>query len=282
VDCVFILGLPKAIRARIEGAAKKEGIRISSVLSDIGKKGSLQLLPDPSDAVHSLKAYYDQFSENYENAFVVVLPYAPIPVDVDGELLVLEEFGAEIVYISEGQDGWPVLAKKTRPDTRFLNEVFQQLMLEILGEEDVLPSDYFRSVAEKNPNFLIIKGALDTCDQVAEHRREFLKMAADALSKFIDKGGRVGRIDAFFGTMGLDHAQTGGINTTLSVFKEGRRIYHKSSNTHLKQGDNTTPQAAARIYYHEFSLEERCYVAVLYAGPHPETDICRQHELISV
>lgn len=281
MDRVFILGLPKAIRVRIEGAANKEGIRISSVLADIGKKGSFQLLPDPSDAVHSLKAYYDQFGDNYENAFVVVLPYAPIPINVDGELQVLEELGAVIVCVSEGQDGWPVLAKKARPDTKFLNAIFQQLMQEIIDEEDVLPSDYFYSVADKNPNFLIVKDALDSCDQVAEHRREFLKIGADALSKFVDMGGHVGRVDAFFRAMGLDHAQTGGINTTLSVFKEGRRIYHETSNTHLKQGDKTTPQAAARIYYHKFSLEERCYVAVLYAGPHPETDICRQHELIS-
>jgi hypothetical protein len=212
----------------------------------------------------------------------LVLPYAPIPINVIDELDALEDVGAEIIYFSEGNNDWPVLVKKTRPDTPFLNEVFRQLIIEIFGDEEApLPSDYFRSISERNPNIIIAKAALDTCDQVAEYRRCFLRTAADALIELVDNNGQVGPMDAFFRNLGLEHAQTGGINTTLTVFRDGKRIHQKTTNTHLKKGDKTTLQAAARIYYQEFFIEQQCYVAILYAGPHPDDDINCEHELLS-
>lgn len=276
---MFIIGLPKQLRAKFEAAVKKAGERVSSVLADIGKEGTLQLLPHPGDAVHKLRAYYDQFSGNYGDAYVVVLPYALIPTDVDNELEALEELGAEIVYVSEGDDGWPVLAKKARPDTRFFNEVFNQLMVVVFGNDEELPSDYFRSISEINPHIIIAKNALETCDQVAEHRRDFFRIAADALIKMVDKNGEVGPIDAFFRDLRLEHAQTGGISTTLTVIRDGKQVHHRTTHTHLKQGDNTTPQAAARIYYQGFHWEQQYYVAILYAGPHPEDNISYVYEL---
>lgn len=279
MDGVFIIGLPSQLRVGLEAAAKERGAYISTVLAGIGKKGTMQLLPDPSDAVHKFKAYYDQFGENYEDALVIVLPYAPIPITVDDELTILEELGGEIVYVSQGVNDWPILAKKSRPNTQFLNQVFRQIIIEIFNEENEKPSDYIRNIAEKNPNIIIIKGALDTCDQVAKHRHEFLKKSVDALCKFVEENGQVGRIDAFLRGLGLEHAQTGGISTKLTVLKNGKLVHQKTTNTHLKQGDRTTPQAAARIYYQEFYLDNQCYVAVIYVGPHPENDITRVHEL---
>lgn len=276
---MFIIGLPLQLRARLEGAARKKGIRISSVFADIGRKGSLKLLPDPSDAIHNLRVYYEQFGDSYEDASVLVLPYAPIPEDLENELDVLEDFGAKIVSFEEGNNDWPVLAKKTRPDTSFLNNVFHQLMEEIFGDDEKLPSDYFRSISERNPNIIIAKGALDTCDQVAEYRRVFFSAAADALIEMVGKNGKVGQIDAFFKNLGLIHAQSGGISTTLTVFRDGKRVHQRTTNTHLKKGDNTTPQAAARIYYQEFLLDQQCYVAILYAGPHPDEDISCEYDL---
>lgn len=276
---MFIIGLPVQIRAKLEADAKKKGIRVTSVLAEIGRKGTFRLLPDPTEAVHKLRAYFDQFGARYEDIFVVVLPYAPIPRDVEDELYALDELGAEIVYVKTGNDDWPTIAKNERPDTPFFNKVYYLLLAEIFITDELLPSDYFRSMAERNQNLIIAKDALDTCDQVAEHRHDFLRKAADAFFGLVDKNGNVGQRDAFFQSFGLEHAQTGGISTTLTISRDGKTIHHKTANTHLKQGDKTTRQAAARIYYHEFLVDKQYYVAILYAGPHPDDNISYEHEL---
>lgn len=280
---MFVLGLPSNLRTRLEKAVNTNGIQIATVVAGIGKEGTLQLFPSPEDAVLALRAYYDEFGDKYEDAFALILPYAPLPDALRQELLILEDIGAEVVFAVAGNDGWPApLPKRARPDTTFLNAIFKQVSREVFGEDDEhdpkQPSTYFQAIAEKNPGIIITRGSLDTCDQVAAHRYAFLRLAADAFADFVTKKGQVGRIDAFFRSLGLDHAQSGGVNATLTVLKDGSRVYQRTTNTHLKQGDHTTPQAAARIYFHEFFMDEECFVAILYAGPHPENDITRYHE----
>lgn len=270
---VFIIGLPTQISKTLEAAAKQEKVRITSVTAGIGKEGRFRLFPAPEDAIHSLRAYYDQFDGRYEDAFVVVLPYAPIPDEVRAELDVLESMGAEVVQAAPGEDDWPPLAKRGKPDTRFFNDLFRRLRDEIFEADEEMPSDYFRAASERNSKIIIAKGALDSCNDVPQHRHAFMKLAADTFVIIADRNGQVGRMDAFFRESGLDHAQSGGISTTLRVCKDGRCIHNATSNMHLKQGDNTTPQAAARIYYQHFLGSGLCYIVVFYAGPHPDCDL---------
>jgi hypothetical protein len=56
-------------------------------------------------------------------------------------------------------------------------------------------------------------------------------------------------------------------------------LFQQSSQTHLKQGDNTTPASAARVYYQLVSTTTTSYVALMYAGTHPSADLKRLHEL---
>lgn len=269
---VFVIGFPIAIRQKLEAGAKREAIQVTGVPAGLGKEGKWRLLPDPSEAIHKLRAYCDECS-NYEDAFVIVLPYAPVPDDLDRELEALSSLEAEVVYVSAGDDGWPMPAKRQRPDDAFFQSVCRRLLKEIIGDDDENPSSYFRAAAEDTPNLIVAKNALHTCDQVAPHREDFLRKGADALAEMAERNGQVGPVEEFFRGHGLDHAQSGGISTTLEVVKDGKTIHKKTANTHLKQGDKTTPQAAARIYYQDFVLEGQCYVAVLYAGIHPDADV---------
>lgn len=281
---VFIIGLPKSIKARIEVEARRNGMRLISILCDIGKEGTLMLLPHPDQAIYRLHSYYKELGD-IADAYIIVLPYAPIPKDLETELDLLDDMGGgTTVRPKQGQDGWVQNGAK-RPDMAALNAIYERLLRELIpgnnfvtAPED-LPSEYFRAASQAIPQLIFAENVFDVCDQVAKHRHSFMKNAADAFSKMVKESGQVGPVDKFFAKLGLDHAQTGGIQTTLQVNNGASNIYHKTSSVHLKRGDKTTPQAAPRIYYHNFLHGERYYVVVLYAGPHPDVDVSRILEL---
>lgn len=269
---VFIIGLPKAIRGQVEAAARVHNISIKSVLADKGERaGSLRLVPYPERAIEELRAYADEY-ENFSDASVLVLPYAKLPPDLNEELDAFEALGGFVERVHQGQNGWEKFPK-TQLDKSFYDSVFRSITQNLFPQDELTPSEYFQEIALRNNQFLIPEGALNCCDEVADHRYEFLKDVADALQKYVINGGSNGRIDAYFNDLGIEHAQTGGINATLRVFEHGTCVHNHTSNTHLKKGDNTSRIAAARVYYQSFIHNDRLYVAVLYAGPHPENDI---------
>jgi len=274
MSAVFVIGLFRSLQRKFDADCVRIGLRNSKVLADIGAKGTLTLLPIENDAVHALRAYLDKL-QAYKDAHVIVLPYAPIPENLENELEVLAECGATVIRGANGQDGWPALAPKKRPETTVINAAYMRLWLAMPGvptRDQVVPSEYFNQIVDANPQILLADGVLQTCDLVALHRYDFLKQSADALVEFAAEGS-AGRIDAFFREKGLDHAQTGGIDTTLEVFKGDQSIYKNTTNTHLKQGDKTTPEGAARLYYHIFVHKNNTYVAIMYAGPHPVRNV---------
>ncbi|MDB0510781.1 hypothetical protein [Ralstonia solanacearum] len=274
MPAVFVIGLFQSLQRKFVADCGRKGIEGRSVLAGIGREGTLTLLPIQNDAVHAFRAYLDGLSA-YNEAHVVVFPYAPIPEELDDELKVVAEMGGVVIRATNGQDGWPLLGKKQKPDTATLNLAYARLWHALPGaqhEETPPPSEYFRLVAEANPRIIFATGVLTTCDSVAHHRYDFLRRAVDALVEFAMDGAG-GRIDAFFRERGIDHAQTGGITTTLTVHAGTENIHTDTSNAHLKQGDYTTPQAAARVYYQAFMHQQLTYVVVLYAGPHPDKNI---------
>lgn len=274
MDVWFIIGLPKAIRRRLEVRAKRNDLRIVSVLADDGRQGTFVLLPHPGQTVHRLRAYLDRLNA-YNDARILLLPYARIPADVMDEIETTEQLGGKVLKIVAGKDGWPVPAS-SRLIQPFLEQLIIRLDRELFPQRIVLPSDYFREMSQAHQGLIIPDGALDACDQVAQHRRAFFRKAADAFVEIIKNNGQVGPIDEFFERKGLEYAHTGGITATLDVYDEGTRVISESSNIHLKQGDATTPQAAARIYYHGQALNGHYYLFILYAGPHPETSVRRR------
>lgn len=278
---ILALGVPVQIRARLEKEANRHGDNIASILCEIDKYGFYQLLPKPNTAIHHLRVYYedDAFQTSYEDALVIVFPYAEVPTEIDAELLVIEELGGRVIYTKAGVNGWPEVPSRRKKgrDDNFFDAVFKAANNEIFGAPEIPASQLFLRITEICSRIIVTQGALHACDQVAKHRIPFIENSALAFVEFIENNGAAGRIDAFFRERGIEHAQTGGIETTLKVYRGGKCIYNSTAHTHLKKGDKTKPQAAVRIYYHIFYVDKEQYIAVLYVGPHPEYNISCEH-----
>lgn len=271
---VFVIGLFKSLQKPFESRCRNNNLYGKSVLADIGRKGTPNLLPAGQDAIHSLQAYIDKLGD-YLDGYVVVLDYAELSEKLLGELDALSEFGCTVIYAKNGMDGWPCLERQQKPDTTFLNNLHERLWQDLPVQaqvKDLSVSEHFRSVIEKNKRILVSNSVFDSCDAVTPIRQAFLRAASDALEEVLSNG-LSGRIDAFFRSRGLEHAQSGGVNATLTVMANGHQVHRAVSNTHLKKGDNTTADNAARLYYQLFKYNGCEYIAILYAGPHPDRDI---------
>ncbi|HBO9019088.1 hypothetical protein [Pseudomonas aeruginosa] len=283
---VFIIGLPNLLRRRVESSLENRGISPSIILADIDRVGRLKLLPDPSQAADRLRDYCESQEGGYDCAEVYILPYTPIPDDLDGELDALEDMGAQVIAFQMEQNGWPYLhAAKPKLNQGFLDGVFDALFKAIVGaenevEEDPLPSVYVQQACERTPNFIVVGNAINRCDSIAESRRIWVKQAIDAFLEIIAlRGNTGGTLNSFFGARQLYFARTGGISVKLDVMIGGQQVHTVTTSEHLKKGDHTTPQAAVRIYYHLATLNDEFYVFLLYLGPHPEMDISYIHHL---
>ncbi|WP_162956966.1 hypothetical protein [Pseudomonas aeruginosa] len=273
-NTIFVVGLLKPLNKRFESHCARNGLYSRAVLADIGREGTFTLLPVGQDAKHALHAYVDKLND-YQDGLVVVLPYADLSDDLRHELETLAECGCTVIWAANEEDAWPKIKRRQKPDTSILNAVYERLLHCLPGiQQNAITSvsDHFQAVLEKNDHIHFHDSILDCCNAVAPHRYEFMKSAINALSDFIALGSD-GRIDAFFRERGIEHAQSGGINTTLKVLLNGHEIYKKTANTHLKKGDKTTPEGAARIYYQIFHFDDASHLAILYAGPHPESDV---------
>lgn len=280
MERVFMIGLPTHVRLRAEAAAGLRELELLSVPAGVGKAGTFKLLPHEDAAVYRLRDYVAGEGHDYTACLIHVVPYAPLPQDVEEELEILAELGASVLRPTPGEAGWPSKSSARRRDQAFWDALYAAVVAALPGDalQRQAPSAYFQSLAADNPRLLVTLKSLECADDVAEHRYEFMRRAADALDLYAREGSG-GRIDAFFARNGLDHAQSGGITATLTLHRDGEVILTHTCNTHLKQGDNTTRISAARVYYHAFMLDGYPHAALLYAGPHPEDDLEREHHL---
>lgn len=275
---VFIVGLPTLLLKRFNAVAERGGLKVESILAALGAEGYFRLSPNPDQAVHTLSAYADTLAE-FADAKVLVLPYAPIPDSLKDELEFVEDYGGNITRLSAGQDGWPK-ATISEFNDQFYGGVLDMLVGYLFPQgkpKELLPSEYFIAASERQKNILIPGGSIALCDDVARHRHKFMRTAADALEKLAAHGFD-GNAEEFFKSFDLIHAHSGGIWAELEVFRAGKRQHKGGCHTHLKQGDGTKQIAAARIYYYRFDMGTP-YVAILYAGPHPDNNVSRQHSL---
>lgn len=277
---VFIIGLPKIIRSRVEAALKSSGVFVKAILVDRHRKHDiLTLLPDVSQAPGLLRAYYDGL-DSYDLARVYVLPFVVLPQELESELDTLEELGGEIVDFVMGEAGCPSLEHvNPKLDQAFQDAVVKLLVDEIAGTQGgVLPSSHIQSVLDRTPTLIPLGDAISLCDAVAPGRYAWVNNAIDALADIIRAKGQVGEFEAFFSQRGIKHAQSGGITVSLDVARPKAAMLQVKCNTHLKVGDKTTPQSAARLYYHAYGGDPDYYIFLLYLGPHPERDISRTHQ----
>jgi hypothetical protein len=129
-----------------------------------------------------------------------------------------------------------------------------------------LPSESFLEAA-RNPNLLLCKDALSRADELPSHRRKFAKAAAELLSRYAN-GELLGVPRDWKSQYGVASATGGRVMHRYEVTLNGA-IHKGTSDHHLKEGDHTTSEAAARVYFHRFKVNDETRVIVFYVGPHP-------------
>lgn len=283
MGAVFIVGVPVDTRKRFIADAVRGSLRVETVPAALGDEGYFRLKPTPEAALHALNAYMDELAD-YKDATVLVLPYTPLPDDLKTELKCLkDEIGADVTFIKAGEDGWPKATVGGFGDS-FHEAVYAALVRRYFpeGKPKLLsPSECFEALAKRCSNIIIPGSSIALCDKVAPHRHKFMRTAVEAFEELATDGLDGLTIEDFFSSYKLKHAQSGGIVAGIQLFKTGQEqpVFSSYTHTHLKEGDGTTPVAAARIYYHHFDYEKTIYLAILYAGPHPDTNVTRQHSV---
>lgn len=280
---VFLIGVPKQLRRRIESALEARGISPSTIITDLDRVGRLQLMPKPEVAVTLLRQYYQPLEGGFENAEVYVLPYAPVPDDVEVELEAMVDMGAQVYDFEMEVDGWPFLhLPRPKISDQFLGAVFEALIHTLADEADAPGpplSQHVEKAVATSPRLVLVHGALALCDEIPDHRHGFITTAMQALSELVAGNGCGVGLDQFFKARNLHFAKTGGIQTKLEIRVNGQLIRDEVHHIHLKSGDHTTPQAAARIYFQMLNHEQLLWVFLIYIGPHPDTNITRKIDL---
>lgn len=235
----------------------------------------MSFVPYEAQACADLNLYCD--STPWSQLQIMVLPYVAIGSDLIDTLKILKAEGASVFSPTPGKGSWPSLSKDGRYSDSFNESTLGAIREHLNWQGQVLPSERFRRSAARYENYLVLSGALDQCHEVDRSRFRFLYKSSDALEELCRKRGEIGRtLFQFFEEKGLDLATTGGITTTLRLVRQGRQIgAPKESQNHLKEGDGTTPQAAARVYFQYLGAREQFKLALFYVGPHPTDDIDR-------
>lgn len=128
------------------------------------------------------------------------------------------------------------------------------------------PSQAFEAAQRSSKLLILHSDALKTADQLDETRWRFASAGADLLKQYasgVDLG-PFREWDSRHGVSFAAHGQVGhqyklGIGgQTLSIYSEW----------HLKAGDKTTPERAARIYFNVVDAGAVRVVLVAHVGPH--------------
>lgn len=279
---VFLIGVPKQLRRRIESALEGRGISPSTIITDLDRVGRLQLMPKPEVAVTLLRQFYEPLEGGFENAEVYILPYAPLPHDVETELEAMVEMGANVYDFEMEVDGWPYLhIPRPKVTESFLDALFDALMHALVEDAPEPPlSQHVEKASAASSRLVLIGDAIALCDEIPDHRHGFVTTAMEAFVDLVEGNGCGVGLDQFFKARNLHFAKTGGIQTKLAISVNGKLIRDEIHHTHLKSGDHTTPQAAARIYFQSFIHEQLLWIFLIYVGPHPEANITRKIDLV--
>jgi hypothetical protein len=131
------------------------------------------------------------------------------------------------------------------------------------------PSEAFALACQKERRLVLHPNALACADEIAQHRWPFVTRSAELLVRYAN-GAIGGSLREVKSTHGVEFAVNGRVSFEYTVTfngltEEGRTEWH------LKEGDRTTRESAARIYFSRVSFPSGLYlVVVFYVGPHPE------------
>ena len=113
-----VIGLPAGIRALLERRFKGH-VTIRSLL--LRQDGGFRLEPPPRVAVTLLEQFAEE-AASYQDALIVVLPYAGLASELIDTVTTLAELGATVVYAQPGTAPWP--ARSPRLDHAFQTTLF--------------------------------------------------------------------------------------------------------------------------------------------------------------
>lgn len=274
---VFIIGMPVSIRAGFEAAARGHGIDLTLVLAAPGKTGPLQLRPYIGQAAADFENYLNAFTD-WSKAYVIILPYTDLPLELDDLVVMVEDAGGTVIEPVPGEEGWPKAPRGKAPDRTFYDALYGQLVAILFPTQDLppcdVPSTSLRAALGRHKLLVAAENLFDHCDDIAPLRHQFVADTLEAFLHILEKGAG-GRIDAFFDSRGLTHAQTGGSLVKVEIWCAGKKLKAFSINTHIKSGDHTTAEGAARVYYCSFQLKAFKYFGLLYVGAHPDGEMTR-------
>ncbi|MCB9376702.1 MAG: hypothetical protein H6515_12670 [Microthrixaceae bacterium] len=118
------------------------------------------------------------------------------------------------------------------------------------------------------PFVVLCSGALDTANRLDESRWAFAAKSADLLRNHADGGSDLGPFREWQANHGVAFAANGRVEYRYRASTRTDR-YNRPSQWHLKAGDRTSPELAARIYFTVAELDGRSIVLVAHVGPHP-------------
>lgn len=258
--------------------ARRNGVHLGFALAAPDKSGVLRFIPFEAQACSDLETYCD--TVDWSQLRIIVLPYIAAAADLVDTVEVLRAEGASVFSPTPGDGYWPEIVASGRYGGQFNNAVFEAIVQQLQWQGQALPRERFERSAARYPDYLVMPGALDLCDTVAPSRLRFLNKSSEALELICRRRGDLGKtLFHFFEERGIDLAPTGGITTILRLKNGARQIGAAlRSEMHLKEGDATTPQAAARIYFQLIDRDNKFRLALFYVGPHPDNDIDRSIE----
>jgi len=141
------------------------------------------------------------------------------------------------------------------------------------ADEILKPSEAFLKAAREQPRLIIAERALEYADQLTGLRFGFANNAASALADYAQRAGmHVGDLGSFFQDREVIYAVNGQVRVSYKIVVDGRVVSTRSTEQHLKKGDNTQWQNAARVYFDAIEDRGTGLVVMLYCGPHPSAN----------
>lgn len=194
------------------------------------------------------------------------------------ELLLLEEYrGAEAAACELNRkyrkNVLPYVTFTVEPKKFRVED--QQLRSWLLGGDEVgdalalrAPASAFDEAAATSTRLIVHPAALGSAHLLDETRWPFAAKSAALLGSLASDAGGLGPLRQWGATHGIAFAANGRVTYGYSIEVEGDR-WTGSSEWHLKAGDNTTAEKAARVYFTTAAVAGTTLVLIAYVGPHP-------------
>lgn len=135
------------------------------------------------------------------------------------------------------------------------------------GESNKPPSESFTDAAKSSPTLLLHDDALVVADQLDETRWAFAGTSADLLQRLAARDPGLEPPRSWKAVHGVEFAPNGRVSYGYTIDVGGE--HSSKTEWHLKAGDKTSAERAARIYFMSRMVGSTQLVLVSYVGPHP-------------